>query len=151
MNFKKFEEKIVQMHKTISLIDFKQFMIENLDFIKENACEFLFLCIKYNVYFEYSYKESYIYLNEGDKYELFSFCLRAKKEKESLVILNCDIELDSNFVNLISILNDNSKDMEGLTELILLKLSKDLNEEHYMLLENHLKEKIHFIKNVKEF
>lgn len=131
--------------------ELKNYLLNKEELIKNDSIEILFLCLKYN----YIFNDLYIYLEKNltnkDKYDLLYFCLNKKKEQESLLILNSGIDVDLYFINLISVINNLGNEMEAISELVLLKMNKSLTKEQFNLLSVDLKNKLNFIRNIKEF
>lgn len=132
--------------------DLENYFIADLDYIKENIDDIIYICLNYNLYFEEIYEKFIELLNEENKYQLFKYCINKNKIKESRVIIANKIDLDKYFVNILSVLEDKVNDIdEGLIELILIKMNKELDNEQLNFISEELKNKIHYIKNIKEF
>ncbi len=132
--------------------DLENYFIADLDYINENIDDIIYICLNYNLYFEEIYEKFIELLNEENKYQLFKYCINKNKFKESKVIIANKIDLDKYFVNILSVLEDKVNDIEeGLIELILIKMNKELDKEQLNFISEELKNKIHYIKNIKEF
>ncbi len=136
-------------NKSINMVE--EYIKKEADYINENVLEFLFICFHLNLYFIHFYTVFNYLLNEEEKYELLKSSIEYKKESYIKVIIENEIDLNKNLVNILSLIEDKVLDLEGVVELILLKTENELSKEQQNFVSENLRNKINYIKNLKEF
>lgn len=153
MKLKEIKENLynisLNQNKSINIVE--AYIKKENDYIIENVLEFLFICFHLNLYFIHFYNVFNHLLNEDEKYELLKSSIDHKKESYIKVIIENDIDLNKNLVNILSLLEDKVLELEGVVELILLKTEKEISKEQQFFVSENLRNKINYIKNLKEF